>query len=201
MRCSAESKVVSRRHSPRNQLVARALLEAGLGTLLLDLLTRDEEWEDAVTGALRFDIGLLARRLVAVTYWLESHEETARLMTGLFGAGTACGAALVAAAALGDRIPVVVSRGGRPDLAGDALPRVRCPTLLIVGGEDDVVLRLNEEAAGRMRCENDLRIVTGATHLLRNPARSSRMWNGLRVGFAGTWEAGGVHDASRGYRF
>lgn len=159
----------SSRHSPRNQMVARVLRESGLGTLLIDLLTRDEERADSATGEWRFNIDLLARRLVAVIRWLGHQNETAGLKTGFFGASTGGGAALVAAAALGDRISAVVSRGGRPDLAGGALPKVMCPVLLIVGGEDDVVLRLNEEAAARMNCPKELRLVPGATHLFEEP--------------------------------
>lgn len=159
----------SSRHSPRNQMVARVLRESGLGTLLIDLLTREEERADSATGGWRFNIDLLARRLVAVIRWLGRQDETAGLKTGFFGASTGGGAALVAAAALGDLISAVVSRGGRPDLAGGALPKVTCPVLLIVGGEDDVVLRLNEEAAARMNCPKELRLVPGATHLFEEP--------------------------------
>ncbi len=155
----------SSRHSTRNQYVARVLREAGIGTLLFDLLTHDEEEEDAVTGALRFDIKLLAKRLLGATLWLEGQPEAQGLKIGYFGASTGGGAALMAAAALGDRIAAVVSRGGRPDLAGDALPNVKCPTLLIVGSLDDVVIQLNEQALGKLRCRKELRIVPGATHL------------------------------------
>jgi pimeloyl-ACP methyl ester carboxylesterase len=152
----------SSRHSPRNQFVARVIRESGDGTLLFDLLTAEEEIEDNVTRGLRFDIGLLARRLV--------EQPAARdLGIGYFGSSTGAGAALVAAAEVGQRIDAVVSRGGRPDLAGNALPRVQSPTLLIVGGYDDVVIRLNKEALAELRCERELKIVPGATHLFEEP--------------------------------
>lgn len=159
----------SSRHSPRNQFVAKVIREAGIGTLLFDLLTREEEIEDAVTAELRFDIGLLARRLENATAWIASQPETRGLAVGYFGASTGGGAALVAAANLGSRIAAVVSRGGRPDLAGSSLPEVRSPTLLIVGGFDDVVIGLNEEALAQLRCEKALKIVPGATHLFEEP--------------------------------
>jgi putative phosphoribosyl transferase len=155
----------SSRHSPRNQYVARVLREAGLGTLLFDLLTREEEFEDRDTGAYRFDIKLLAKRLLGATLWLEVQPQAKGLKLGYFGSSTGGAAALMAAAALGERISTVVSRGGRPDLAGEALPNVMAPTLLIVGGLDDVVIQLNEEALEKLRCEKELRIVPGATHL------------------------------------
>src|SRR6266567_3428519 len=138
----------SSRHSPRNQFVARTIREAGVGTLLFDLLTSEEEAIDMRTRHLRFDIGLLAQRLIDAAYWIKGEFDY--LSVGYFGASTGGGAALVAAAELGEAIGAVVSRGGRPDLAGDALPKVRCPTLLIVGGNDEVVLRLNREAYDRM---------------------------------------------------
>lgn len=159
----------SSRHSPRNQFVAKVIREAGIGTLLFDLLTREEEIEDAVTAELRFDIGLLARRLEDATAWIASQPETRQLAVGYFGASTGGGAALVAAANLGSRIAAVVSRGGRPDLAGSSLPEVRSPTLLIVGGLDDVVIGLNEEALAQLQCEKTLKIVPGATHLFEEP--------------------------------
>ncbi len=155
----------SSRHSTRNQYVARTLRNAGVGTLLFDLLTHDEEEEDVITGALRFDIKLLAKRLLGATLWLEDQAEARGLKIGYFGSSTGGGAALMAAAALGDRIAAVVSRGGRPDLAGEALANVKSPTLLIVGGLDDVVIELNEDALSKLRCEKELRIVPGATHL------------------------------------
>ena len=161
----------SSRHSPRNQFVARVIREAGLGTLLFDLLTQAEEAEDANTGALRFDIRLLANRLVAATRWLEGQPETRDLKVGYFGASTGGGAALVAAAEVGERVAAVVSRGGRPDLAGATLPKVKSPTLLIVGGDDDVVISLNDEAFARLNCEKDFQIVPGATHLFQEPGK------------------------------
>ena len=156
----------SSRHSPRNQFVARTIRESGTGTLLFDLLTRVE---DNLTARLRFDIGLLARRLVEVTRWLAKNPETQRYGVGYFGSSTGGGAALLAAAELGKDIDAVVSRGGRPDLAGDALPRVQSPTLLIVGGHDDVVIQLNKEALAKLRCERELKIIPGATHLFEEP--------------------------------
>jgi len=159
----------SSRHSPRNQYVARVIRESGNGTLLFDLLTRREEMEDQVTGHLRFDIGLLAGRLVEVTRWLVAQPAARELGIGYFGSSTGGGAALVAAAEVGPRIGAVVSRGGRPDLAGAALPHVESPTLLIVGGYDDVVIQLNEEALAELRCEKELKIVPGATHLFEEP--------------------------------
>jgi putative phosphoribosyl transferase len=157
----------SSRHSPRNQYVAQVIRQAGIGTLLFDLLTRNEEAADRHTGRLRFDIGLLARRLVDATDWLTRAEPGLRV--GYFGASTGGGAALVAAAELGGAIGAVVSRGGRPDLAGDALPRVQSPTLLIVGGQDMPVIRMNEDAYARLHCVKELKIVPGATHLFEEP--------------------------------
>jgi putative phosphoribosyl transferase len=159
----------SSRHSPRNQYVARVLREAGMGTLLFDLLTREEETADQRTVHLRFDIQLLARRLVDATRWAETQPEIQRLRVGYFGASTGGGAALVAAAALGRSLGAVVSRGGRPDLADEALPLVQSPTLLIVGGQDEQVIRLNQQAYARLRCEKSLEIVPGATHLFQEP--------------------------------
>jgi dienelactone hydrolase len=155
----------SSRHSPRNQFVARVIRESGNGTLLFDLLTPTEEIEDNVTAALRFDIGLLAQRLEAATQWVKSQPETEQLGIGYFGSSTGGGAALVAAAQLGKSIGAVVSRGGRPDLAGNALARVQSPTLLIVGEYDEVVIGLNEEALTKLRCQKELKIVPRATHL------------------------------------
>jgi len=159
----------SSRHSRRNQFVARVIREAGLGTLLFDLLTRAEEAVDMRTGQLRFDIELLARRLVDATRWVAAEAETRSLRPGYFGASTGGGAALVAAAELGPAIGAVVSRGGRPDLAGDALRRVQGPTLLIVGEQDELVIALNEEAYAQLRCEKALEIVPRATHLFEEP--------------------------------
>lgn len=159
----------SGRHSPRNRFVAQVLQRAGLATLLVDLLTVDEEREDLRTRHLRFDIGLLAERLGHATQALRDDRETADLPVGYFGASTGAGAALVAAAERSDLVAAVVSRGGRPDLAGDALERVRCPTLLIVGSRDEPVLGMNREALDRLRCEKEFRIVEGATHLFEEP--------------------------------
>jgi dienelactone hydrolase len=155
----------SSRHSPRNQFVARTLNQAGLGTLLFDLLTPEEEKIDIYTREHRFDIGLLAERLVYATKWAKEQKETRDLRIGYFGSSTGGGAALVAAAELPNEIFSVVSRGGRPDLAGDALPKVKAPTLLIVGGQDHVVIDLNEQARAQMKCECKIDIVPGATHL------------------------------------
>jgi dienelactone hydrolase len=172
----------SSRHSPRNQFVARVIREAGNGTLLFDLLTREEEIEDNVSRRLRFDIGLLARRLADATRWLASQPQTANLGIGYFGSSTGGGAALLAAAELEKQIDAVVSRGGRPDLAGNALLRVQSPTLLIVGGYDDEVIRLNEGALAQLRCEKQMKIVPRATHLfeeegaLEEVARSAADW-------------------------
>jgi dienelactone hydrolase len=155
----------SSRHSPRNQFVARTIREARVGTLLFDLLTQEEEAIDVDTRQLRFDIGLLAERLVDATNWVKKEPATSHLRVGYFGSSTGGGAALVAAAEVGEEIGAVVSRGGRPDLAGDSLPHVKSPTLLIVGELDYPVIRMNEEAYSQMRCERELKIVPGATHL------------------------------------
>jgi len=159
----------SSRRSPRNKYVASLLRDSNLGTLLFDLLTPEEESIDIRTRHLRFDIPLLARRLVAATRWLKGQEEAEELPIGFFGASTGAAAALVAAAELGDIVRSVVSRGGRPDLAGESLSKVTSPVLLIVGGLDDLVIRLNEEACARLRCETELKIITGATHLFEEP--------------------------------
>jgi pimeloyl-ACP methyl ester carboxylesterase len=160
----------SSRFSPRNRLVAGVLREAGLATVLLDLLTPAEEAVDARSGHLRFDVALLARRLVGATDWLRDAPATHHLPIGYFGASTGAGAALAAAAARPDQVRAVVSRGGRPDLAGAALERVRAPTLLIVGSRDAPVIAMNEEAARRMRLAPvRLRIVEGASHLFEEP--------------------------------
>jgi pimeloyl-ACP methyl ester carboxylesterase len=159
----------SSRFSSRNRFVAEALRSAGFGTLLMDLLTRQEEAADEYTGHLRFDIGLLADRLIAATEWLKREIDTRDLPVGYFGASTGGGAALVAAAQQPARVSAVVSRGGRPDLAGDALPGVRAPTLLIVGGDDLPVIAMNRDAMTHMRCEVRLEIVPGATHLFEEP--------------------------------
>jgi putative phosphoribosyl transferase len=158
----------SSRHSPRNRFVATTLHEAGIGTLLMDLLTPAEEIHDRATGELRFDIALLARRLIAAIDWLRAGPSQA-LPLGLFGASTGAAAALVAAAERVDDIAAVVSRGGRPDLARSALERVRAPTLLIVGALDRVVLELNEGALELIPAEKQLVVVPGATHLFAEP--------------------------------
>lgn len=165
----------SSRHSTRNQFVARQLQAAGLATLLLDLLTPEEEALDRHTGHLRFDIVLLAERLVAARGWVSNDPSIGSLSVGYFGASTGGGAALMAAVAEPDRIGAVVSRGGRPDLAGDALPKVRAPTLLIVGSRDHTVLELNRAAMARMRTEVRLEIVPGATHLFEEPGALERV--------------------------
>jgi dienelactone hydrolase len=159
----------SSRHSPRNQFVARTLNDTGLATLLFDLLTPEEELVDTRTAELRFDIDLLAKRLVHATKWAKRQEQTRDLRIGYFGSSTGGGAALVAAAQLPNDVDAVVSRGGRPDLAGAALPKVQAPTLLIVGGQDDVVIELNERARDQMRCKVKLEIIPGATHLFEEP--------------------------------
>jgi putative phosphoribosyl transferase len=159
----------SSRHSPRNKRVARTLNEAAIATLLVDLLTAEEEQVDLRTRELRFDIGLLAARLSAASGWLEEQAETASLPLGYFGASTGAAAALIAAAEHSDRTRAVVSRGGRPDLAGAALPRVRAPTLLIVGGQDPLVLDLNRRALDALTAEKQLEVVPHATHLFEEP--------------------------------
>jgi dienelactone hydrolase len=172
----------SSRHSPRNRYVARLLNEAKLATLLIDLLTSDEEASDMRTAHLRFDIDLLAERLVAATDWLTQYQDTGHLRIGYFGASTGAGAALVSAAERPRAVGAVVSRGGRPDLAGPALAGVRAPTLLIVGGIDFPVIALNRTALGQLRCEKQLVIVPGASHLFEEPgaldevARLAREW-------------------------
>jgi dienelactone hydrolase len=155
----------SSRHSPRNNFVAKVLRESGIGTLLIDLLT---EREDAVYKT-RFDINLLTERLTAATKWLMAQPQTKELMIGYFGASTGAAAALEAAAVLGPVIGAVVSRGGRPDMAGPALDRVKVPTLLIVGGNDDVVIELNQQAYERLGGKKELIIIPGATHLFEEP--------------------------------
>jgi dienelactone hydrolase len=174
----------SSRHSPRNRYVARALREAGLATLLIDLLTPDEERVDLRTGHLRFDIELLAERLAGATDWLMEDPDTANLPIGYFGASTGAGAALVAAADRPQEVGAIVSRGGRPDLAGDALPLVETPTLLIVGGNDVPVIGMNEEALGRLRAVKRLEIVAGATHLFEEPGALEEVAR-LAVGWFG----------------
>ena len=169
----------SSRHSPRNRAVARVLQEAGLGTLLLDLLTEREEKSDA---ELRFDIPLLGRRMIAAVDWLDAHPATRGMPLGLFGASTGAAAALIAAAERPDRISAVVARGGRVDMAGDAIMSVRAPVLLIVGGHDEEVLELNRAVAARLVAPHRLEVIPGATLLfaednaLETVARSARDW-------------------------
>ena len=172
----------SSRHSPRNRFVADVLQDAGLATLLMDLLTMREEAIDTHTGHLRFDIDLLAERVVGATDWLLSHPGTRGFRIGYFGASTGAAAALVAATRRPDAVAAVVSRGGRPDLAGEALAAVQAPTLLIVGGDDTAVIDLNRQAMARMVARHRLEIVPGATHLfeeagaLEQVARLAREW-------------------------
>ncbi|MDQ1458803.1 MAG: putative phosphoribosyl transferase [Actinomycetota bacterium] len=173
----------SSRHSVRNRSVAGELQRAGLATVLADLLTPDEERVDARTGRLRFDISLLATRVIALTDGVAHRDETARLPTGLFGASTGAAAALVAAAERPGIIAAVVSRGGRPDLAGEYLRMVRQPTLLIVGGLDDIVIDLNRQAMTQLAGETRLEIVPGATHLFEEPGTLRQVANLARDWF------------------
>jgi dienelactone hydrolase len=173
----------SSRHSPRNRHVARLLNEAQLATLLIDLLTPDEEAVDLRTAHLRFDIGLLAERLVGAADWLTQHPDTRELPIGCFGASTGAAAALVAAAERPEAVAAVVSRGGRPDLAGAALGRVRAPTLLIVGGNDFQVIELNRAAFAELRCEKQVLIVPGATHLFEEPGALDEVASRARAWF------------------
>jgi putative phosphoribosyl transferase len=165
----------SSRHSSRNRYVAGQIQAAGLGTLLFDLLTRAEEEVDELTRQLRFDIELLAERLVDAAQWVAAEPVARGLPIGYFGASTGGGAALVAAAQAPDRIAAIVSRGGRPDLAGPFLGRVKAPTRLIVGGEDTAVIELNDVAYRQMHCEKDLQIVPGATHLFEERGALERV--------------------------
>lgn len=159
----------SSRHSSRNRHVADMLHKAGLATLLLDLLTPEEEAEDERTRALRFDIPMLGKRVMHAIDWTAADDRFKDLPIGLFGASTGAAAAIIAAAERSMCVPAVVSRGGRPDLAGDALERVRAATLLIVGGLDTAVIRLNEQAMARLTAPHELAIVPGATHLFEEP--------------------------------
>lgn len=172
----------SSRHSPRNQFVAEIIRRGGVGTFLFDLLTTQEEIEDRYTGHLRFDIGFLAERLMEATKWIMDEEEMQNLRIGYFGSSTGAAAALVGAAQMSDIVAAVVSRGGRPDLAGDSLPLVTAPTLLIVGGDDDVVIKLNEEAYALLNCEKRLKIIPGATHLFEEPGTLDHV-----ASFASEW--------------
>ena len=185
----------SSRHSPRNRAVAATLVHAGLATLMLDLLTPGEEKRDLRTREHRFDVALLGGRVVAAIDWLGRQEASAALPVGLFGASTGAAAALLAAGERPDRVRALVSRGGRPDLAGPALVRVSTPTLLIVGGRDEVVLDLNRGAAAELAGEVRLEVVAGAGHLFEEPgaleqvARLARDWLSARL--SGPGERGG----------
>jgi putative phosphoribosyl transferase len=182
----------SSRRSPRNQFVARTLSNAGLATLLFDLLTHQEEAIDVQTRELRFDITLLAERLVHATKWAKQEPQTRDLRIGYFGSSTGGAAALVAAVDVPQAVGAVVSRGGRPDLAGEALPKVQAPTLLIVGGNDDIVIELNEQARDRMGCEVKLEIIPGATHLFEEPGTLEKV-----AKLASDWfvnHIGGAHE-------
>ncbi len=170
----------SSRHSPRNNQVARTLREAGMSTLLIDLLTRDED----IDYETRFNISLLSERLVAATYWAGDDEETRGMNIGYFGASTGAAAAITASVVMKDRVSAVVSRGGRPDLALGFLPDVTVPTLLIVGGNDDVVVEFNKKAYSLLRSEKDLVIINGATHLFEEPGALD-----LVAGYAARWFA------------
>ncbi len=172
----------SSRHSPRNQFVARVLQQHGLSTLLIDLLTPEEETIDDRTAELRFDIEMLAGRLATIVDWLRRQGETSSLPIGFFGASTGGGAALMAAAARPHEIAAVVSRGGRPDLAGSSLPHVTAPTLLIVGGHDQPVIQMNRDAMKQMHAQVELEIVPGATHLFEEPGTLERV-----AALAGGW--------------
>jgi dienelactone hydrolase len=172
----------SSRHSPRNCYVADVIREAGIGTLLFDLLTQPEEAEDRFTGHLRFDVALLASRLAEATEWVSAQQELEHLGLGYFGSSTGAAAALRAATASGVEVQAIVSRGGRPDLAGPALAYVSAATLLIVGGLDDVVLHLNEQALHQLRCEKHMEVIPGATHLFEEKGALARV-----AGLASAW--------------
>ncbi|AFV24344.1 hypothetical protein Mpsy_2140 [Methanolobus psychrophilus R15] len=172
----------SSRHSPRNRFVARHLQERGLATLLFDLLTPEEEEIDAVTAHLRFDIEMLATRLVAATVWLLQQPATKNLRIGYFGASTGAAAALIAAARKPEAVMSVVSRGGRPDLAKESLANVKAPTLLIVGGRDTPVIEMNRWALDRLNVQKEMKIVPGATHLFEEPGKLEEV-----AAIAGEW--------------
>ncbi|MDI1332721.1 MAG: dienelactone hydrolase family protein [Pseudomonas mandelii] len=179
----------SGRLSPRNQFVAESLAKRGLASLLFDLLTEPEQRLDNLTGELRFDIALLARRLVEVIDWVGRDVELHSLRIGLFGASTGAAAALLAAAVRPEVVHAVVSRGGRTDLAGAALSQVRAPTLQIVGAQDPVVLELNDQSSQALRCEQQLEIVAGATHLFEEPGALEEV-----ARLAGDWFEKYLHD-------
>lgn len=180
----------SSRRSPRNRYVAQVLQEGDLATLLVDLLTADEEAIDTLTAQLRFDMNLLSNRLIGAVDWLSNYPTTRNLGIGLFGASTGGGAALIAAAARPGQVEAVVSRGGRPDLAGPALPKVEAPTLLIVGGRDTQVIQMNRQAMTQIRGKKKLEIVPEASHLFEEPgaleevARLAREWFQAHLGLA-----------------
>jgi predicted alpha/beta-hydrolase family hydrolase len=179
----------SSRHSPRNKFVARTLHESGVGTLLFDLLTREEEEEEKYTRHLRFDIDLLSKRLIDATKWIRKETDVQGLALGYFGSSTGAAAALVAAAEIGEQVGVVVSRGGRPDLAGASLPKVKSSTLLIVGSRDEEVIKLNWEAYGRLHCEKKVEIVDRATHLFEEPGTLEEVARLAAEWFKGHFEA------------
>ncbi|MDO8773100.1 MAG: dienelactone hydrolase family protein [Pseudomonas sp.] len=179
----------SGRLSPRNQFVAESLAKRGLASLLFDLLTEPEQRLDNLTGELRFDIALLARRLVDVIDWVGRDVELHSLRIGLFGASTGAAAALLAAAVRPEVVHAVVSRGGRTDLAGAALSQVRAPTLQIVGAQDPVVLELNDQSSQALQCEQQLEIVAGATHLFEEPGALEEV-----ARLAGDWFEKHLHD-------
>jgi dienelactone hydrolase len=178
----------SSRFSPRNQYVAKTLNKAGIATLLIDLLTKEEDEIDEQTGEFRFDVGLLSQRLIVATEWLKKNSSTKNLSLGYFGASTGAAAALIAAAKLPNDVKAVVSRGGRPDLAMEDIPNVRAPTLFLVGGKDRVVLDLNKKAMRNLLAEKELEIVPGASHLFEEPgkleevARLSTNWFKAKLG-------------------
>ena len=187
----------SSRHSPRNRYVAGVLQAQGMATLLFDLLTREEEAIDQYNAQLRFDIEFLAERLMEATHWVVRQPETKALKVGYFGASTGAGAALVAAARLPDVVGAIVSRGGRPDLAGDALHSVRAPTLLIVGGDDEPVIGMNRSALAKLRCpEKKLVIIPGATHLFEEPGTLEEVARVAAEWFAGHFTPVGRHEAA-----
>ncbi len=172
----------SSRFSPRNQYVAKEFNKANMGTLLFDLLTPGEEEEDELTAEYRFNIQLLSQRLVGVTEWLRNDSQTAKLKLGYFGASTGAAAALIAAAKMPTEVSAVVSRGGRPDLAGEYLPQVQAPTLLLVGGDDEEVIELNKQAQSQMQNKNKLVVIPGATHLFEEPGKLEQV-----AEFAAEW--------------
>jgi len=183
----------SSRHSPRNRHVAKSLEEGGrLGTLLFDLLTPQEEVVDNVSGELRFNVNLLAQRVLDATEWLMTFPQAQHLQLGYFGASTGGAGALIAAASSRHPISAVVSRGGRPDLAGEILPKVTTPTLLIVGGDDEVVIKLNQRAYDKLNCEKDMRIIPGATHLFEEPGALEKVSHLAREWFERHLSASGM---------